>query len=92
MIEQDADRHLRRVRHVGEPAGHRLVQVDLAVLHQKVKARCNEGLGAKLAMRKVWSGCIGVFLNLSAKPLVKNSTGCPGSERASEAPTTPRAT
>src|SRR4051794_30552296 len=46
MIEQNANRHLCRLRHVGEPARYGLVKVDLALFDQEMKTCCHKRLRA----------------------------------------------
>ena len=46
VIEENADRHFPRLGNLGKPSRDGFVEIDLAVLDQKMKARRDEGLCA----------------------------------------------
>ena len=67
MIEQNANRHLCRLRHVGEPARYGLLKVDLALFDQEMKTCCHKRLRAA-SNSKYMVGSHWDFLELLGKP------------------------
>src|SRR5262245_9460570 len=72
MVKQNANRHLRRLRHVGEPARYWLLEVDLAIFDQEMKTCCHKRLRAA-GNSKYMVGSHWDFLELVGEPRGKQA-------------------